>query len=267
MKKIINCLFEKVFNFHSITETTSVKSESNNLDFFPFEKQKDLENILGIEIHNAELFHQALIHRSYLHLLPKDQFQSNERLEFLGDSVLNLIISEFLFSQYPNKPEGELTKMRSWLVNKQSLAFAAKKLELEKFVQMSFGTLRALERSAGTILSNALEALIGAIYLDSGIETARKFIIAKLIPILESEDIFQDKNYKSILMEKVQAVGKAPPVYKVLEESGPPHERIFYVGVYIDNLLIATSSGFSKKQAEQNAAKKAIEKLLVKNKE
>jgi ribonuclease III len=198
------------------------------------------------------------LHRSYLQVLNDNRLLSNERLEFLGDSILGMVVAEYLFSLHTHVPEGELTKMRSWLVNASSLAVCAKKIGLEKFIMLSYSAEKSLETGSESILSDALEAIIGAIYLDSGIETAREFITNSLLPIEMNSSAMKDRNYKSILLETVQAQGLESPKYYVIDEQGPDHDKLFIVGVYIDNLLTATGTGKNKKQAEQEAAKNAL---------
>lgn len=264
MKNFFDFIYYGLFRFTPKEKLSNIRVEadnSNQFDYLRQERKKFLEEHLRIPIKNFKYFEEALIHRSYLHLLPKGQFNSNERLEFLGDAVLGLVVTDYLYKKYPNLLEGELTKIRSWLVNKHSLSFVARKLELDKLILVSFSTAKTLERSGESILSDALEAIIAAIYLDSGLNVAKKFIIERLIPMLQEENILQDKNYKSILMEKVQAEGKMAPTYEVLEESGPPHDKTFFVGVYVDKILLATGKGKSKKEAEQDAAKNALENL------
>ena len=262
MKNFFDLLYNGLYRFSSSGKSKNLNIEANNpnsFEFFREERKKQIQEKLGISIKNQNYFDEALIHRSYLHLLPKGLYQSNERLEFLGDSVLGFIVTEYLFHKYPNLPEGELTKIRSWLVNKHSLSVVAKKLEIDKLLLISFSTAKTLDRSGETILSDALEAIIAAIYLDSGYNAVKKFVTETLIPLLKEEDVLQDKNYKSILMETVQAEGKSAPTYEVLEEEGPPHDKTFRVGVYVDNILLATGTGRSKKEAEKNAAKNALE--------
>jgi ribonuclease-3 len=268
VKNFLDYLYYGLFRLTPKEKLSNIKLEaksSNQFEQFRQERKKQIEDILGISIQNFKYFEEALIHRSYLHLLPPGQYRSNERLEFLGDAVLDLVVTEYLFRKYPELPEGDLTKIRSWLVNKHSLSVIAKKLELDKLILVSFSTAKTLERSGESILSDALEAIIAAIYLDSGLEQTRKFIVEKLIPMLEKENLMQDKNYKSILMEKVQAEGKNAPTYEVLEESGPPHDKTFFVGVYVENKLLATGKGKSKKEAEQEAAKNALDILELDN--
>jgi len=262
VKNFFDLLYNGLYRFSSSGKSKNLNIEANNpnsFEFFREERKKQIQEKLGISIKNQNYFDEALIHRSYLHLLPKGLYQSNERLEFLGDSVLGFIVTEYLFHKYPNLPEGELTKIRSWLVNKHSLSVVAKKLEIDKLLLISFSTAKTLDRSGETILSDALEAIIAAIYLDSGYNAVKKFVTETLIPLLKEEDVLQDKNYKSILMETVQAEGKSAPTYEVLEEEGPPHDKTFRVGVYVDNILLATGTGRSKKEAEKNAAKNALE--------
>jgi ribonuclease-3 len=185
---------------------------------------------------------------------------SNERLEFLGDAILGMIVAEYLFSLHSNVPEGELTKMRSWLVNKESLALAAHKLNLTEFIMLSYSAEKSLHNGSDSILADCLEAVIAAIYIDSGFETTKKFVLNTLVPIMVNKSVMRDKNYKSLLLESVQAIGHTSPYYSVLKEHGPDHDKEFTVGVYVDNKLLATGSGKNKKQAEQDAAKTALHK-------
>lgn len=268
MKNFFDFIYYGLLRFTPKEKLKNLRLEANSSNQFAYlrqERKKFLEEHLEISIKNFKFFEEALIHRSYLHLLPKGEYNSNERLEFLGDAVLGLVVTDYLYHKYPNLLEGDLTKIRSWLVNKHSLSFVARKLELDKLILVSFSTAKTLERSGESILSDALEAIIAAIYLDSGLNVAKKFIIDKLIPMLQEANVLQDKNFKSILMEKVQAEGKMAPTYEVLEESGPPHDKTFFVGVYVDNILLATGRGKSKKEAEQDAAKNALENLQNKN--
>ncbi|MFH1049705.1 MAG: ribonuclease III [bacterium] len=223
------------------------------------DRKSELEEILNIQIKSTEIFEQALLHRSYLQVLNDEKVLSNERLEFLGDAVLGMVVADYLFSLHTHVPEGDLTKMRSWLVNESSLTLCAKKMGLEKFIMMSYSAEKSVEQGCNSILADTVEALIGAIYLDLGLEAARNFIINSLLPIQINNSVMQDTNYKSILLESVQAEGKESPRYLVIDEKGPDHDKIFTIGVYIDSQLIATGTGKNKKQAEQSAAQKAIE--------
>jgi ribonuclease-3 len=207
----------------------------------------------------VEYFEQALIHRSYLQVLGNENILSNERLEFLGDSILGMVTAEYLFSLHTDVLEGELTKMRSWLVNKNTLAFCARKIQLDGFLMMSHSASKSLEQGSESILADALEAIIAAIYLDSGFEASSKFIIRSLLPIILNTSVMTDTNYKSILLENVQSNGKEAPRYEVLNEEGPDHEKEFTIAVYVGEDLLGTGKGKTKKQAEQNAALEALQ--------
>lgn len=184
-------------------------------------------------------------------------------MEFLGDSILGFVVAEYLFELHKTRVEGDLTKMRSWLVNKNSLAICANRINLDKFLMMSFSAEKALRTGSVSILADALEALIAAIFLDSGIDEVRKFIINRLIPLLMEEKVLDNKNFKSDLLEQSQAKVKKTPVYRTISESGPDHDKEYIVGVFLDNDQIGSGSGKSKKQAEQIAAKDALEHYYI----
>ncbi|MGE5480020.1 MAG: ribonuclease III [Chloroflexota bacterium] len=232
--------------------------------FLTDEVRDRLEHDLSVKIKRPELFEQALLHRSYLQVLSKSEVKSNERLEFLGDAILGMIVGEYLFENHQNVPEGELTKMRSWLVNKNALSMAARRLELDHYLMMSFSANKSLREGHDSILADALEAIIAAIYLDSGLEAARLFIFSTLIPMLLDKSVMTDTNFKSSLLEKVQALGKPAPRYVVLQESGPDHDKKFLVGVFVLDELLGQGEGKSKKQAEQLAAKEALQSPIFK---
>lgn len=263
--KLIQQFYNGLLRFTPIKNL--FKKKSSHLGAFPkvgflsIEKKTQLEEILGLTIHRPEFFEQSLIHRSYLQVLANEHFYSNERLEFLGDAVLGMIVGEYLFSLHSNVLEGELTKMRSWLVSRNSLALCAKKLRLDKFIMMSHSAEKCLQSGSDSILSDTLEAIIAAIYLDSGFDVCKTFIVNQLIPIMMSSHIMVDHNYKSLLLEEVQAQGKHSPVYNIIEEEGPDHDKTFTVGVYIEDTFMAKGIGKNKKQAEQEAAKEALELL------
>lgn len=271
MKELFQKIYDKITHFPPLYHKSD--NNINHTDGFPVvgfldkERVKELELVLSIKISNPRIYEQALTHRSYMHVLGADSgCRSNERLEFLGDSVLGIIVSDFLFFENVDFLEGQLTKMRSWLVNKNSLAYCAKMFGLEKFVMLSFSAEKAMKGGSDSILADALEAIIAAIYIDSGFIDAKKFVLTRLIPLLLNQSILEDKNYKSILLEKVQAVGHISPKYIVHEEKGPDHEKEFIVGVYVDNALVGTGKGKSKKQAEQQAALNALENNEFSNK-
>lgn len=265
MKDILDYLYNGIFRFKPVSKYFRMKS--HHLGIFPRvgfldDKSKhELERLLGVSIRRPEFFEQALIHRSYLQVLDNSKCLSNERLEFLGDAILGMFVAEYLFSLHTNVLEGDLTKMRSWLVNRSSLSLCAKRLELDKFIKLSYSAEKSLIGGSDSILADALEAVIAAIYLDSGAEIANKFILNTLLPIIMNKNQMVDTNFKSILLESVQANGKHSPVYSVLDELGPDHDKEFIVGVYVEGVLLGTGKGKSKKQAEQIAAKSALESL------
>ncbi|MBL7974644.1 MAG: ribonuclease III [Candidatus Kapabacteria bacterium] len=229
------------------------------VEFLRDERLRDFEKNIGYKIKKAEYFEQALTHRSYLQVKQHALQYSNERLEFLGDSILGMIVAEYLFDQHKQVQEGELTKMRSWLVNKKSLAICARKINLDKFLLLSYSASQSLSKGNDSMLADALEALIAAIYLDAGLEDARHFIEDRLLPMMVNESLMQDTNFKSLLLEYVQAQGKSAPRYAVVEEVGPDHDKEFTVAVYVSEEVAGIGIGKNKKEAEQNAAKNALE--------
>lgn len=207
---------------------------------------------------NKKLFSQAFTHRSFLNE-SKKKLASNERLEFLGDSILSFIVSEHLFRTYPNFNEGALTNLRSLLVNTKSLAEIAKQLDFGKLLKLSKGEEESKGRENETLLANCFEAFIGGLYLDQGMEKTQKFlsetVLAK-VELLVQKRTFKDP--KSLLQEYVQSQKQNSPIYKVLKEQGPAHARVFTVGVYVNDVLLGRGEGKSKQRAEEQAAKQAL---------
>ncbi|OGY43335.1 MAG: ribonuclease III [Candidatus Buchananbacteria bacterium RIFCSPHIGHO2_02_FULL_38_8] len=225
---------------------------------------KDLSNLekkFKIKFNDIDLLKQSLVHRSYINENPSFRLDHNERLEFLGDAVLELIITEHLYKNYSN-PEGELTNWRASLVNSNMLAKLAKKLDLEDYLYLSKGEAKdSNSKARHYILANAFEAVIGAIYLDQGLKASKSFIKDNVIPELPhilSNQLYLDP--KSKFQEIAQEKSKITPTYKVLKETGPDHNKKFQVGVYLDKELIATSTGFSKQEAQVKAAERALSK-------
>ena len=218
-----------------------------------FEKQID------VTFKNKELLKQAFTHRSYLNENPESGLQHNERLEFLGDAVLELIVTEHLYKSYPDKPEGELTTWRAALVNARMLAIVAKDLKLGDYLLLSHGEARETGKARDYILANATEALLGALYLDQGLKACKiiieQYVLSKLPQVLE-EKLFEDA--KSRFQELAQEKTGITPSYQVLKEWGPDHEKNFQVGVTVGKDLIAKGQGMSKQEAEQDAAKAAL---------
>jgi ribonuclease-3 len=216
---------------------------------------------LGISFNDLGLLRQAFTHRSYLNEHRGEVSGHNERLEFLGDAVLELISTHFLYEKFPNQPEGDLTAYRAALVNAVTLSEIAQKLGMNDYLLLSRGEAKDTGRARGVLLANAIEALIGAIYLDQGYDAARAFISEHLFPKIDEiikERLWQDS--KSALQEKVQDVDGVTPYYAVVKETGPDHDKHFVVGVYIKDVLVAEGSGKSKQEAEQSAAEAALEK-------
>ncbi len=221
-----------------------------------------LESILGVEFSDKKTLLSAVTHRSYLNENRTATQEHNERLEFLGDAVLELVITDYLFSKYPEKPEGELTSVRAALVNTNTLAEASTKLGVNEFMLLSKGESKDTGRARQYILANAFEALVGAIYLDQGYPKARDFIAGRLFDMTDdivAKKLWQDA--KSRFQEMAQEHAGVTPAYKTLKEDGPDHNREFTVGVYLKDALIAEGTGKAKQEAEQKAAEKA---LLVK---
>jgi ribonuclease III len=225
------------------------------------------QEVIHYKIVRKEFFITALTHRSFLKIR-KDQVKagvySNERLEFLGDAVLDLVVAEFLFNNFPLNEEGDLTKFRSILVNKRFLAERAKHIRLQDYLLASNTALRSIEEGYDTILSDAYEALIGAIFLDSGYSAAKKFLNHEIFVKLDVKWLNQfDENHKSKLLEYSQAHTDFIPEYKVIKEEGPEHNKLFTVEVYLSSNRLGLGVGRSKKQAEQEAAKIALQNLEI----
>ena len=215
-----------------------------------------------IPISNKKLLITSLTHRSALNE-KKGSKTSNERLEFLGDAVLEIIVSDHLYHLYPKLPEGELTHMRAQIVQTKTLAAAAKKLELGKHLIFSKGEKKAGGQNNISLLADCFEAVIGAVYLDQGLEKTKKFIKENLL--FKLNNIFQDvqiTDYKSKLQELWQKKRKATPTYKISKASGPDHNKLFEVKVYLNKKVISTGKGKSKQEAQQQAAKVALEKKI-----
>ena len=221
-----------------------------------------VEQILSYQFSDRKFLEQALVHRSHLHALGATRTESNERLEFLGDSVLGLIVNEYLYKQFPNKEEGDLTKMKSLLVCGASLASVGRSLNLGKYITVSHGEATTGGRERSSILADTVEALLGAVYLDSGISAATDVVFHLILPKVDS---FLDDdnltNSKSKLQEILQAKYKTPPLYRLIEATGPDHEREFTIQVSFNKIILGVGVAGNKKDAEQIAAAKALTKL------
>lgn len=219
-----------------------------------------LERLLGTTFRDQMFLLTAITHRSYLNEHREAKQDHNERLEFLGDAVLELVVTDFLFKKYPDKPEGELTAIRAALVNTVALAEAATRLGVNQYLLMSKGESKDTGRARQYILANSFEALIGAIYLDQNYDAAKQFIAKYLFEKTEKiveKRLWQDA--KSRFQELAQEHVNVTPTYETLNQTGPDHDRVFTVGVYLRDDLIAKGEGRAKQEAEQAAAEKAIE--------
>jgi ribonuclease-3 len=219
-----------------------------------------LEKSINIFYKNKDLLIQAFCHRSYLNENPDFYLSHNERLEFLGDAVLELITTDYLFRNYPDKPEGEMTGWRASLVNANILSDTAKEMGFENFLLLSSGEEKEKGKARKYILSDTFEAFIGSLYLDQGYEVTRKFIekylIENKLPEIIEKKLFKDP--KSLFQEKAQEIVGVTPSYQVLEESGPDHMKFFIVGVFLGEELVAKGDGSSKHEAELRAADEAL---------
>lgn len=219
----------------------------------------DLAKKIGVKFKNLDLLRQALTHRSYLNEHRDYKLDHNERLEFLGDAVLELVVTEYLYNNYPN-PEGELTSWRAALVNGENLAKISQKLEVEDHLMMSKGEKKDTGRARQYLLANAFEAITGAIYLDQGYNAAKDFIMKNVVVVLD--EVLKSKSYmdpKSYFQEKAQEIEKVTPSYRVIKEWGPDHDKHFVVGVYLNDEKVAEGEGNSKQEAQREAAKNGLE--------
>lgn len=224
------------------------------------EKFLELEKKIGVEFRNKDLLLQSLTHRSYLNEYPKWPLDHNERLEFLGDAVLELVVTDYLYNHFPN-PEGEMTNWRAAIVNSVMLAKISAKFDLNEYILLSRGEAKDTGRARQYILANAAEALIGAIYLDQGYkkteEFITKFVITELAAIIEG-NLYRDP--KSRFQEEAQERVGITPTYEVLKEWGPDHARNFDIGVFLGEEMAGQGEGLSKQEAQQAAAEEALKK-------
>lgn len=218
-----------------------------------------LENKLGVKFRNINILYQAFVHRSYLNEHHDFALGQNERLEFLGDAVVELVVTEYLYNQYEN-PEGELTNWRAALVNAKMLASVAYEIGMEPYLFLSHGEAKdAGTKARDYIMANAFEAVVGAIYVDQGYDGAKQFIVRYVItklPYVLENGLYMDA--KSRFQESAQELIGVTPTYRVLEESGPDHDKMFKVGIFLEKELIASGVGSSKQEAQTEAAEAAL---------
>lgn len=219
---------------------------------------KELQEAIGYSFHNPELLTEAMTHSSYAHEQHKGM-KYNERLEFLGDAVLSIVVSDYIYKHCPDLPEGELTKLRASLVCEKSLFDFAKQIDLGSYLRLSNGERRNGGAKRPSIVSDAFEALIAAIYLDGGMEAARKHILRFVIPEIEQHKNHSFKDYKTALQEIIQKNPGEKLEYRLVGSSGPDHDKHFKVEVCLNSNVIGKGGGRSKKEAEQQAAREALE--------
>lgn len=225
---------------------------------------EDLAKKLEVKFNDINLLKQAVTHRSYLNENRGYKLEHNERLEFLGDAVLELVVTEYLYKNFPKNPEGEMTNWRAALVNGEMLSRIAKRIGVEEFLLMSRGEAKDTGRARAYLLANAFEAITGAMYLDQGekgYEVCQEFIMKNVVS--ELAEIIENKSYmdpKSRFQEEAQDKSGVTPSYRVMGESGPDHDKKFVVGVYLDEELVAEGEGNSKQEAQRNAAEKGLER-------
>jgi ribonuclease III len=272
LRQLIGKLFNRAETSSKRNDTPAVfEPEKDNQAFlshslFSVEDLGRLEAAIGYRIRNAAYFEQALIHRSYLQIAEHETIVSNERLEFLGDSILNMLIGEFLFHRYGDIQEGDLTKLRSRLVNRKALTLCARALRLEDAILLNASAEQSLTQGNDSLLADAFEAIIAAIYLDCGsaLHAVKDFLARTLLtPEMFERILFIDENFKSILLEYTQSRGLGVPRYNVVKEEGPDHERIFTVEVFVGEKQMGRGQGRSKKEAEQQAAAEAVEVMNI----
>ena len=224
--------------------------------------RSEVEQLVGRSVHDLSLYRRALTHRSLLRVYPEQPLESNERLEFLGDALLDLFISEVLYDRFPDEDEGTLTKLRARLVSERPLAAYARRLNLGVHLLMSDNAARGDGRNNPSILADAFEALVGAVYVDRGHEAARAFVHETVIAPFDLMDVAaRDENYKSQLLEYMQARGRPQPTYRVVYEEGPSHNKTFTVEVKVGDTAHEQGTAGSKQDAEQQAARRTLEAL------
>jgi ribonuclease-3 len=227
-------------------------------------KLLEFQNIIGVNFDNIDLLDNALTHTSYANQHNLTYNHHNERLEFLGDAVLSIVVSEYLYKKYKNKPEGKLTKIRAGVVCESSLAEISRKLTVNQYLRIGKGEELSGGREKDSLIADACEAIIAAIYLDKGIEIVKEFIISNLSNKIEFAGKEKNYNdYKTRLQEYAQKGTSAVIKYMIVSESGPDHNKVFETEVYINNKCYGSGVGKSKKEAEQNAAKEALNSLGV----
>lgn len=270
MLGVIQNLRNKILKLASSDKRSRLWDEAMfpEVGFLTPEKISGLEQNLNISIRSKRLYEQALTHRSFLQIADTDQpISSNERMEFLGDAILGMIVAEYLFYLHSDVSEGELTKLRSRLVNKHSLAYCASKLGLKPFIVVSASASKSLKSGNKSIMADAMEAVIAAVFLDHGIEYCKRFIVESVLSnIMDEKHLMRDSNFKSLLLELTQGIGMGIPTYEVVKTEGPDHDRVFTIDAQLQGKTYGQGTGSNKKSAEQNAAMRAYHHLKSKPK-
>ena len=252
--------FKKLFSSNDRSKNNDKESISSLSDFS--EHIKKFQKKIGITFHDSDLLTTAFKHRSFLNVTNEERVASNERLEFLGDAVLDLIVTEYLYGKFPKRTEGQLSKIKSILVSKPVLAEVASNLSLGNYILINKGEEKTGGRKRQSILADTLEAILGALYLDQGMELTKTFVSENLLTNFKSimqRELF--RNYKSLLLEYAQSNLNKLPEYRVLNEIGPDHDKEFIISVHLNGQEVGKGRGKSKKMAEQEAAKFALQKL------
>jgi ribonuclease-3 len=237
--------------------------KENAGDALPVASLRALENLLGYGFKDPMLLSQALTHRSFVNEHERNNLRNNESLEFLGDAVLGFLISSRIFQHYPEMTEGELSKIKAYLVSAANLVRLAEGIHVGDFIRLSRGEEKTGGRTKRAIIVDAYEAIIGAIYLDGGVDAASAFVGRQIDAFMQGLDLKQLTygDFKSALQEQLHNLGRPEPVYRVVDEIGPDHRKTFVVQVVIHGDIVAESSGRTKKEAQQSAARLALESL------
>ena len=219
-----------------------------------------LKQKYDIQFHNKQWLKEAFTHSSYVNENRREKVKCNERLEYLGDAVLELLVSDYLFREYPNMPEGKMTRHRASIVKEDSLAYFARQCQFDKYIRLGKGEDKAGGRQRPALLCDLFEAFLGALYMDQGVEAVSRFLNIVMFPKVKEGSFESAEDYKTRLQEKLQKNGDIKIEYRLVSEEGPAHHRTFVMAVYANGEFIAQGNGRSKKQAEQAAAKAAYQK-------
>ena len=226
---------------------------------------EELEQLLQknyqITFQDKHWLKEAFTHSSYVNENRQEKINCNERLEYLGDAVLELLVSNYLFRKYPNMPEGKLTRLRAAIVKEDSLAYFARQCQFERFIRLGKGERKAEGNERPALLCDLFESFLGALYMDQGLEEVSRFLDIVMFPKVEEGDFESSQDYKTRLQEKLQKNGNISIVYRLVKEEGPAHNKMFTMAIYANDVFIAQGTGRSKKQAEQAAARIACEKV------